>query len=61
MSGGYIYKAVTMPPPDDAQAALNNLNFRVDDNMDVIATWVGEADNPFVYYINGDYELIIGV
>jgi hypothetical protein len=41
MSGGYIYKAVTMPPPDDAQAALNNLNFRVDDNMDVIATWVG--------------------
>ena len=58
---GYIYTAVTTPPPEDVQAALEALHFRVDDSMDLLAAYIGETDNPFNYYINADYELIIGV
>ena len=61
METGYIYNAVATPPPEDVQTALNSLNFYIDENMNLVANWVGEADNPFDCYLNADYDLIIGV
>lgn len=58
---GYIYNAVAMPPPEDVQTALNSLNFYIDEDMNLVANWIGETDNPFEYYLNADYDLIIGV
>lgn len=58
---GYIYSAVASPPPEEVQEALNSLNFYIDENMNLMANWVGEGENPFGYYLNADYDLIIGV
>lgn len=61
MNDGYIYRAVATPPPEDVQDALDHLSFRVNDDMELLAVWIGETDNPFNYYLNANYELIIGV
>ena len=58
---GYIYNSVIAPPPEDVQEALNSLVFYIDEGMNLMARWVGEAENPFGYYLNEDYDLIIGV
>lgn len=50
----YIYEQQSTPQP----AEQGDLQFNVDNNMDLLATWDGGEENPFAYYLNSDNELI---
>lgn len=57
----YVYPSEASQIPEDVQQQLDNLEFAVDDNMHLKAIWNGGEDNPFTYYINSDYDLILEV
>lgn len=58
---GYIYPNKPPQIPEDVQSQLEMLSFDVNEDMELIASWNAESENPFLYYINADYELILEV
>jgi hypothetical protein len=57
----YIYPSEAGKIPPDVQNKLDELEFYVDDDMHLQAKWKSGEENPFTYYINADYDLILGV